>query len=189
MAWPQHGRKIASAEQTPGVIETVGNAFALLNKQPYLIIPPILLDVFLWLGVRLSLRPLTDSIIGWIGTSSSVDSSSIEHIRNAGSSFNLFELLAVSMPTFVTQVGADAIAGASDRTIGSLQWWVVLSLSFLLLLAGVALGIVYLTLLGFIVRNELLAVLPALDAAARNIVRTYGYFLLLIGVGLLILFP
>ena len=189
MAWPQNGRKLVSVEQAPGVIETVGNAFVLLNKQPYLLIPPVLLDLFLWLGVRLSLKPLTDTLIRWLGTSSTVDSSSIERIRNAGTSFNLFELLAISVPTFVGRVGADAIAGASRRSIDSLEWWLLLPSMLLLFLAGIALGVLYLTLLGFLVRGERLSIGAFVRATTSNIVRTYGYLLLLLGVVLLILFP
>ncbi|HVB64223.1 MAG TPA: hypothetical protein VNE17_05790 [Nitrolancea sp.] len=189
MAWPQNGRNLVSVEQAPGVIETVGNAFVLLNKKPYLLIPPVLLDLFLWLGVRLSLKPLTDTLIRWLGSSSSVDASSIDRIRNAGTSFNLFELLAISMPTFVARVGADAIAGASSWTIDSLAWWLMLPLSIMLFLAGIAIGVSYLTLLGFLVRNERLATWPVLRATAQNVLRTYGYLLLLLGLVLLILFP
>jgi len=189
MAWPQNGRNLVSVEQAPGVIETVGNAFVLLNKKPYLLIPPVLLDLFLWLGVRLSLKPLTDTLIRWLGSSSSVDASSIDRIRNAGTSFNLFELLAISMPTFVARVGADAIAGASSWTIDSLAWWLMLPLSIMLFLAGIAIGVFYLTLLGFLVRSERLATWPVLRATAQNVLRTYGYLLLLLGLVLLILFP
>ena len=189
MAWPQNGRKVASAEQTPGVIETVGNAFVLLNKRPYMLIPPVVLDLFLWLGVRLSLQPLTDTIIRWIGKSPSIDSATIDHIRNAGTSFNLFDLLAISMPTFVTRVGADAIAGASNRTIGSMEWWLLLPLGFLLFVVGIAIGVFYLTLLGFMVRDERVAVGSLAATSTKNILRTYAYFLLLLGVALLILFP
>lgn len=189
MAWPQNGRKVMSAEQTPGVIETVGNAFVLLNKQPYLLIPPVVLDLFLWLGIRLSLKPLTEAVIRWIGTSSAIDSSTIDHIRNTGTSFNLFELLAISMPTFVTQVGADAISGATNRTIDSFEWWMVLSAAFILLLVGVAIGVFYLTLLGFLVRGEKILPGALARASAKNIGRTYMYFLLLLGLALLVLFP
>ena len=189
MAWPQNGRNLVSVEQAPGVIETVGNAFVLLNKKPYLLIPPVLLDLFLWLGVRLSLKPLTDTLIRWLGSSSSVDASSIDRIRNAGTSFNLFELLAISMPTFVARVGADAIAGASSWTIDSLAWWLMLPLSIMLFLAGIAIGVFYLTLLGSLVRSERLATWPVLRATAQNVLRTYGYLLLLLGLVLLILFP
>jgi hypothetical protein len=161
----------------------------LLNKQPYLLIPPVLLDLFLWLGYRLSLQPLTDTLIRWLGTSSSIDETTVTHIRNAGASFNLFELLAISVPTFVTRVGSDAIAGASSRAIGNFAWWLVLLIACVLLLVGIAFGIIYLTLLGFLVRNERLTVSQFLSASAKNIVRTYGYLLLLVGLALLILFP
>jgi hypothetical protein len=189
MAWPRSGRDDIAVEQTPGVIETVGTAFVLLNKRPYMLIPPVLLDIFLWLGTRLSLKPLTDRLVGWVQGSSSVDTTTIDQLHSLGKSFNLFELLSVSMPTFVTQIGADAIAGASHRTIDGLQWWALLLVGFGLLLAGLAVGMAYLTLLGYLVRGEGLAVLSFGRAALRNVVRTYAYYVLLIGLAMLILFP
>jgi hypothetical protein len=176
-------------EQTPGVIETVGNAFVLLNKRPYLLIPPVLLDLFLWLGTRLSLKPLTDTLVGWVQGSSSADSKTVDQLHSLGKSFNLFELLAVSTPTFVTQIGADAIAGASHKSIEGLEWWALLPIGFGLLLAGLAIGMAYLTLLGFLVRGEGVAAVPYSTVMLRNVVRTYAYYLLLIGLVLLILFP
>jgi len=189
MAWPRSGRDDVAVEQSPGVIETVGNAFVLLNKRPYLLIPPVLLDVFLWLGARLSLKPLTDTLVRWVQGSSSVDSTTIDQLHSLGRSFNLFELLAVSMPTFVTQISADAIAGASHKTINWFQWWELLPVGFGLLVAGLAIGMAYLTLLGFLVRGEGVTIAPYSAATLKNVMRTYIYYLLLLGLTLLILFP
>jgi hypothetical protein len=189
MAWPRSGRDDVAVEQSPGVIETVGNAFVLLNKRPYLLIPPVLLDIFLWLGARLSLKPLTDTLVGWVQGSSSVDSTTIDQLHSIGKSFNLFELLAVTTPTFVTQIGADALAGASHQTIEGLQWWLLLLAGFGLLLAGLAIGMAYLTLLGFLVRGEGITIAPYSSATLKNVARTYAYYLLLLGLMLLILFP
>jgi hypothetical protein len=189
MAWPQNGRSVASAEQTPGVIETIGNAFVLLNKQPYVLVFPILLDLFLWLGVRLSVQPLIDALIRWTSSSPSMDEATISRLNDIGKSVNLFELLALSMPSLVTRVGADAIAGASNNTIDTLSWWQLLLVGLLLFLVGYAIGVFYLTLLGFLVRNERLGLKSLPQATFMNIFRAYGYLLLLVGVSLLILFP
>jgi hypothetical protein len=189
MAWPRSGRNDVVVEQTPGVIETVGTAFVLLNKRPYLLIPPVLLDLFLWLGARLSLKPLTDTLVGWVQGSSSVDTATIDQLHSLGKSFNLFELLAISMPTFVTQIGADAIAGASHTTIDWLQWWALLPVGFGLVLIGLAIGMAYLTLLGYLVRGEGVTIAPYSAAMIKNVLRTYAYYLLLLGLALLILFP
>jgi hypothetical protein len=189
MAWPRSGREDIAVEQTPGVIETVGNAFVLLNKRPYLLIPPVLLDVFLWLGARLSIKPLTDALVNATKGSPSIDSKTIDQLHAIGSSYNLFELLGVSTPTFVTRIGADTIAGASRSTIEDLHWWVILLAGFGLLIAGLALGMAYLTLLGFLVRDEGVTVVSYGAVTLKNVVRTYAFFLLLIGLALLILFP
>ena len=189
MAWPRSGRDDVVVEQAPGVIETVGNAFALLNKRPYLVLPPVLLDAFLWLGVRLSLKPLTDTVVRWVQGSPSVDSTTIDQLHSLGKSFNVFELLAVSMPTLVTQIGADTVAGASHRTVEWPQWWALLPAGFALLLAGLAIGMAYLTLLGYLVRGEGVRIVPFGAATMKNVARTYAYYLLLFGLALLILFP
>ena len=189
MQWPSSGRKSDTGTTLPGVIETIGNAFALLNKRPYLITAPILLDLYLWLGYRLSLEPLTSAIVRWLGNAPSVDSSTIDRIKNLGSSFNLFELLAVSTPTLVARVGADVISGATTRTIASSPWWLLPPLALLLAVAGVTIGVVYLTLLGYLVRGEPLVSIRVVRASAVNTLRTIGYILLVLGIVLLLSFP
>ncbi len=189
MQWPSAGRRHDSETALPGVIETVGNAFALLNKRPYLMVLPMVLDLFLWLGYRLSLAPLTNTIVRWIGNVPSADASAITHFQSAGASFNLFELLAISTPTMVTRVGASAITGATTATISSTPWWLVAPLALLLVIAGVTIGVVYLTLLGYLVRGESLASLGVFRVSGMNTLRTIGYILLVIGVILLLSFP
>ena len=42
----------------PGVIDTLGSGYRILNRHLYLLLLPILLDLFYWLGPRLSIDPV-----------------------------------------------------------------------------------------------------------------------------------
>lgn len=188
MQWP-FARKPELSSTQPGVIETIGNAFALLNKRPYLVVAPLILDLFLWLGYRLSLEPLTNTIVRWLGSVPSTDAATVDRIKSLGTSFNLFELLAISTPTMVTRASADTVAGATSYTFSASPWWVLPPLALVLSVAGVMIGVVYLTLLGYLVRGESLASTAVIRASAVNTVRTIGYILLVIGIVLLVSLP
>ena len=43
-------------EQSAGIIDTLTSGYGLINRWPALLAPPILLDLFLWFGPRLSVR-------------------------------------------------------------------------------------------------------------------------------------
>lgn len=189
MQWRSTGRKSESSAALPGVIETIGNAFAMLNKRPFFIVTPIIMDLFLWLGYRLSLAPLTDTFVRWLNTVPSADSGTIDRIRSAGTSFNLFELLAVATPTMVTRAGSDAIAGTTQSTIHSTPWWLIPEIALFLLVLGIVIGVIYLTLLSYVVRGEPLAVSNVLRHSRDNSVRMLGYLLLIVGIVLLLSFP
>jgi hypothetical protein len=189
MQWPSAGRKKESGETLPGVIETVGNAFAMLNKRPYFIVMPIIVDLFLWLGYKLSLAPFTNMVAHWLTSVPSADSTTIDRIRSAGTSFNLFELVAVSTPTMMKEIDPGTIAGTTQRTVDSLPWWTVPELSLLLLVLGVVIGVVYLTLLSYVVRGESLDLSSVVRRSCQYSLRTIGYILLVAGVVLLLSFP
>lgn len=61
MAEPHTG-----SEGPPGIIDTIGLAFALLNRRPYLIWIPVLVDLVVWAGLRMPLtgRVEIDSVPG-----------------------------------------------------------------------------------------------------------------------------
>ena len=78
----------------PGVIDTVGLGYAALAMRPQVLLPPILLDLYLWLGLRLTAKPFTARLVTWIwgeGTVRAQAARDIEHWQE----FNVFELLGL----------------------------------------------------------------------------------------------
>lgn len=50
--------------QTATLIDTVSEGYRAINRRPWLLLAPIALNVFLWFGMQLSLRPLVVSALG-----------------------------------------------------------------------------------------------------------------------------
>jgi hypothetical protein len=58
----QKQEKLASL---PGVWATLAAGFELTTKRWWLLLVPVLLDLFLWLGPRLSFQPLIEQLVAW----------------------------------------------------------------------------------------------------------------------------
>jgi hypothetical protein len=162
----------------------------MLNRRPYLILIPVILDLVLWVGVRLSIQPLTDVLEQWLRTSASSDPSIIETVHQFGEQFDLLSLLTMTTPTLLT--GTSQIAGltsGSPASITGLSWWLIPLLFVGLALTGVGIGMLYLTMIGFLVRGEPITISPYLREALRNIVRMYGFIGVVLGLLLLATLP
>ena len=58
------GQRILKRDPQPplGVIASLVGGFETVNRQLWLILPPLLLDLFFWLGPQLSIKPMVDTI-------------------------------------------------------------------------------------------------------------------------------
>ncbi|HET7035267.1 MAG TPA: hypothetical protein VFI42_06240 [Thermomicrobiaceae bacterium] len=172
-----------------GIIDTIGQAFALLVGRPYLIWPPVLLDLFLWLGVHLSARPLTDVLQQWIRGSSAGNETTLRQLQNLGQHYNVFELFGVAMPSLVQGLGTEPTAGVAPTWIAGLSWgWLALVAAGLLVL-GAAVGMAYLTIIGYLVGLEAIRPAPFVRAAARNVRNLIGFVLVTVGIVILLALP
>jgi hypothetical protein len=85
-----------------GVIDALSAGFHAVSRHLWLILPPVILDLFLWLGPRLSVRPLVERWLhAWQVVMASGSSQAAwpamslmsEMIRNGGQEMNLLLLL------------------------------------------------------------------------------------------------
>ena len=66
------------------VINTLSEGFETIIKQPWILALPILLDALLWLGPKVSLRPLIEQGLGWLADlPSQVDASALLSMQQA----------------------------------------------------------------------------------------------------------
>jgi hypothetical protein len=52
--------------QNATLIDTISEGYAAINRRPWLVLVPILLNVYLWFGAQLSFGPLIESFHGWL---------------------------------------------------------------------------------------------------------------------------
>ena len=99
-----------------GVIDTLSAGFAIIARRPGVMLIPLALNFFLWLGPQISVQPLFQQIAGALALPPTVtpspdlaemfDSVRIE-LQTIGQTLNLFEILGLAMPGLIP-IGGDS---------------------------------------------------------------------------------
>ncbi len=148
----------SSKKQPPapplGVVASITTGFDVVNKRLELIVLPLALDLFLWLGPRLSIKPLVAEMVALLSAPPGDDSAALAQalaawrqlLTEQGERFNLFSSLSTS-PLGVPSVmaGRGAAGGPLDAP---LVWPVDDPLVYffcfgVLILLGLLLGALY----------------------------------------------
>ncbi|HEY3109520.1 MAG TPA: hypothetical protein VGL23_12245, partial [Chloroflexota bacterium] len=163
----------------PGVIDTLSAGFQLVNRAPGLLLIPVLLDLLLWLGPRLSVAGLAERALSrLIPTVEQLgqDDRQIALIREAAQAFNLLSLLAFSGWTIHTAVPPERSGAAGVIEISTVS--ILAALTVGLSLAGIAFGCVWLGALAQHVRDGRLDLGRLLAAAPRYWLAIVGFLAL-----------
>jgi hypothetical protein len=155
------------ADRPIGIIQSLASGFDLVTRYPVLMLLPVLLDVFLWLGPRLSAYPLFRSYLDFL---QSPDMQAIlapnspqqleqmqKLLDQTGQMFNLFWWLSptlLGVPGLMVGVPANQIPSGAPATWQVSNVLVYLALFIGLSLAGLALSAVYWAMLASRVRGE-----------------------------------
>lgn len=153
----------------PGVIDTLSAGFATLNGHLYLLLVPIILDVFYWLGPRLSVQTLANQTVAALDTVAHTPGIGItteqsaqtlaalkEMIEATGKSLNLFSVLssALSVPSLLTNqelLTPGWLGEAAVQSVASFGEFV--QLAGMLFILGIAVGVVYVGAAAQVVRD------------------------------------
>lgn len=154
----------------PGVIDTLSAGYQTLNKHPYLLLVPVILDIFYWLGPRLSVQTLAqratvaiqDAVASAATTMANTQATSSldvlkTTVESVGKDMNLFSVLsgALSVPTLLGSQDMHAPAWVGAVATYSISTYTGLALFFaLLFVVGAAVGGVYMGLAAQVVRGE-----------------------------------
>ena len=131
--------------------------YATVNRHPWIVAIPALLDLFFWLGPRLSLAPLVQQIFARVPVPDGLPADLAQNYQDywqtlirTGEGFNLFSLLAINFPGVPSfMAGRDGIGQVSQ--LASVR--VALGLSLLVPLIGVWLASLYYAVVGREVRG------------------------------------
>jgi len=183
------------------IIDALSAGFSLIRRRLWLMLVPIVLDVFLWLGPRISIGPLVQRAMPLMAPPatdvlSKADAQTLALARDAlveaGRSFNMFSLLTntlLGMPGLMTVAPDLAQPVVTPAVVQVSSGWLALGTFILLLVASVFIASLYLGLMaqeitaGSVDLKSLL--LGVWIYGARIVV--LGVFL--IGVALVFIFP
>jgi len=177
-------------QRAAGVIDTLSAGYATINRHPWIIAVPVLLDLFLWLGPRLSPAPLVQRTLGRVQVPVGLSADLLEAYQGSregllrvGESFNLLSLLASHFPGIPSLMSTKEGVGVP---IPVSEPWVALGLLLLIPAVGIWLASVYYATIGQQVRRESEGIGQLHGRIWRIWRRLLGFLLLLIGGGLLV---
>ncbi|MCP4166543.1 MAG: hypothetical protein GY759_11700 [Chloroflexi bacterium] len=160
-----------------GVIDSIQGGFTLVNRRPWLLALPILLDLIIWLSPKLSIAPLMERGIELIFSQPDLPPEltenaalSIENLRLVGNSFNLFSLLAgifTGLPSYLARLDTSTAISSTATVLFIDNIAQVLVLGLLFLITGLLIGSTWLAL-----------IVQSLDTDSfnvKNIVRRAGW--------------
>ena len=184
-----------SGPRLPGVVDSIGIGYETLLARPHLIVPPVLLDLYLWLGVHVTSESLTLKFGQWLRDLKIGNDDAIRQIEQGGPG-NISELAAVwlptvRMPSFVAALSEDTAYRLEYwRPAITLPWWGVLVMAVLLLVIGFLIGAEYLLAIAATATGREASPLhrPFRDTI-EGAVRLVGWLCLLGALALLITWP
>ncbi|MBN1875755.1 MAG: hypothetical protein JXA33_16140 [Anaerolineae bacterium] len=166
--------------QPMGVWACLATGFEVVARRPYLSIPPLLLDLFLWLGPRLSLAPIFKDVTDILQEFFLLGDISSETeqlyvlmgalLNEAATRYNLFSMLVpaplLGIPSLMAQRMPVIWPLARTRTeVEIASVFLVAFWSLVLVFAGLGLNALYLRLIGASVIMETESKLPGPETA------------------------
>jgi len=154
-----------------GLIDTITGGFRIVQRRPWLILLPVVVDLWLWLGPRLAIQPLVDGLLAlWTPANLPAELAQVvgpyrELLATEGARFNLWWLvnnnltwLRLVIPGLAEPAQLGAVAVQQTPTLSLILW-----VPFLLVL-GMGLGAAFLTA----VTSQLRVIHPPQDAAGGD---------------------
>jgi hypothetical protein len=186
-----------------GIIDTLSAGFRTVSRRLWLVVVPVLLDLYLWLGPKLSIRPIIERLVTLFRTmmatasmppaNGSADAVAMAELmlhtfEETLGSINLFALLAWGRLGVPSVTGVAFIPENARWTIEISGYGQALVLQLLLLGAGLLIACVYLSMLADTLRiNNEESFMARLRFLMRR-VPTYWLHLAIIFVPLSMLF-
>lgn len=179
----------------PGVVDTIGSGFETLIARPQLILPPVLLDLYLWLGVNITSRPLAVRIgdrlrgdpLAADGLAAIVERRGITNIQE----LTVLWLPTVRVPSFISALsGETPYRLESWRPAVALPWWGVGGAALVLLLAALVIGSEYLMALAAATTGREASPLKRSPVETlRGSIRLLGWIGLVVAIAFLFTWP
>jgi hypothetical protein len=179
-----------------GVIDAIADGFFAVAKRPLVLFPVVALDLLFWGGGRLTVAPLTNSLVTLLeGARDQVPAgtdldSTIDSLRVVEQGSDLLKLLALGQKPLLPRLDTAQVAhpwGVGVFDMGNAPLTILVAL--LLLLAGLFWLAVALTLVAPLARGEPLAPRQLLRQVPRCWFALLGFGAILVGAAALLFLP
>src|SRR5512138_3060701 len=177
-----------------GAIDALFAGFELVFRQPWILLVPIALDLFLWLGPQIHAKPVFDQMLSILSASAAQSGSpdtqqALDAFKSAfqaaGEQFNVFSFVAMfgmGIPTVMPIVDAPPVGLFTPVVLFSIEdQSVFLGWLVLFALVGVLLGSLYLAGIARAVKREPGDILSFLPETVRSFTRV---LMLVVALGL-----
>ncbi len=154
-----------SASKPIGVIDSLQGGFNLVNRRPWLLLLPVIVDLVLWRGPKLSLAPLFQRAQELIFSQPELPAEFAESAELAsetmlsfGDSFNLLSLLSgavIGFPSYLSRIDAASTVSAGGSVIELTSVSTVLLYAVGLILVGLLFGSIWLALIVHYLKDDL----------------------------------
>lgn len=146
------------------VIQVLASGFELVFQNPWIVLFPIALDLLIWLGPQISIKPLFDRFLALMNSDTvlppNVSPETIQNfelvkeaLQSAGDSFNLLGVIATGIPSLFW-IEPPASDWNRITLLGVADGLTLFALLVLLALVGILLTALYFEVLGRAVRRD-----------------------------------
>ena len=176
--------------EVPGVIDTISDGLTMALTYPLLMTLPVLLDVYYWLGWRLTPAPLTSAIRSWIAETSGTDTQSVRDALDSAGKSDMSTIPAQLVPAFLPGVKRADVYELWSRPLVDLRyWWIVCLVLVGMIVATAGLFAAYYVPLADVAIGRSRPIWQVPGAVLRTWIRFLGMLALIFGLFLLVLGP
>ena len=187
----QRGPKRGARPAAPGIFETIALAMSLLLVQPALILFPIIVDLYLWFGARLSpesvARPLGRWVLRQDATEAADIAETLDRLARTGDLAAILGLAVPSLLAFTDRAEVAFLWERPDVDPGSAA--LTVGMAGVLVLAGIWTTMLFRVLLARVVRGRALFKDQLLRDVTKAAIRYLGFLALVLAAILLVLVP
>lgn len=177
--------KQTQAHPLPGIPATIGAGFDLVTRRLWLVALPVALDVFLWLGPRLSFQPLVEQMLTQLPAEAMLvdPRPTLELIAGRTNLFTYLSVLLAGVPALMTGITPEKTP-IQPQVLQLSNWGQWTALLIGLTLAGLLLTALYYTL---IARAAASPETESRGSLVSHVLRSFGRLVALAAAFLLIL--
>lgn len=173
----------------PGVIDAIADGLSIVLGRPLLMTVPLLLDLYYWLGWKMTASAVTNPLQRWIAEQDiSEKQATLDRLASIGRS-DLLWALSIFVPALLADVKQSDIYTVADRPVVSPAAWLDAAVLPAITVGSLVLAMVFMVPLAGCVVARPRGFGEHLRAVALGAVRLLGVIALIIGIMLLLAAP